>query len=146
MGVTFGGVAAAVSGVLAAGLALLAPGVENELGFFVMAFTTWGFLIGAGFASVLAIAARGRTFEELSLPRVALWGATGGVVLAGVVVGTTLAEWTLADAMVPLVILPTLGAASATVSVVIARRGTRSLAPDDDPGLLPEGEVTPGRV
>lgn len=133
MGAAFGAIAAVCAGVLAAGLAVFAPGVEDELGFMVMAFTAWGFAIGAGFATVLAIAAKGRSFDQLSLPQVALWGAGGGLLLAGLLVGLTLPEWTLADALVPAIMLPLLGAASGTASLLVARRADPAL-----PSHLPD--------
>jgi hypothetical protein len=37
-----------------------------------------GFLAGIAFSAVLGIAGRRRRFDELSLPRVAAWGAVGG--------------------------------------------------------------------
>ena len=39
-------------------------------------------LAGATFSSVLGIAERRRTFEEMSLPRFAFWGAVGGLLLS----------------------------------------------------------------
>src|SRR5678810_645907 len=41
-----------------------------------------GFFGGAFFSIVLGIAARRRKFDELSVPRFALWGALGGVMLS----------------------------------------------------------------
>ena len=41
-----------------------------------------GFLGGVAFSAVLGIAARRRTFDELSLPGVAAWGAIGGLLAA----------------------------------------------------------------
>src|SRR5512139_1738757 len=41
-----------------------------------------GFVGGALFSVVLGIAARRRRFDQLSMPRFALWGAVGGVLLS----------------------------------------------------------------
>jgi hypothetical protein len=40
-----------------------------------------GFLCGVIFSVVLGIAGRRRSFDELSLPRVAAWGSVGGLLL-----------------------------------------------------------------
>jgi hypothetical protein len=122
MGLTF----AAVAGVFFSALALVAtlffPGAESEPGFMIIAGSVWGFAIGVAFSAVLAIAGRGRAFDELSLPRIAALGAGGGLLLAGLLVGVTWQEWSVGDAMVPLIILPLLGAGSATASLLLARR------------------------
>lgn len=41
-----------------------------------------GFLGGVAFSAVLGIAGRRRRFDELSLPRVAAWGAVGGLLVS----------------------------------------------------------------
>ena len=41
-----------------------------------------GFLGGVAFSTVLGIAGRRRRFDELSLPRVAAWGAVGGLLVS----------------------------------------------------------------
>ena len=90
------------------------------------------FVGGVLFSLVLGVAGRRRRFDELSLPRFAAWGATGGLLLALVppaMVATGLASmnpgaalgpWQLTAAMaVPCMLL---GAASAGGSLALARR------------------------
>jgi len=90
-----------------------------------------GFFGGALFSIVLGIAGRRRRFDELSLPRFAAWGAAGGLLLslvpaALVTVGLATLRpdvelWQLtATISVPLIVLST---ASASVSLMLARRG-----------------------
>jgi hypothetical protein len=93
-----------------------------------------GFVGGALFSTVLGIAGRGRRFDELSLPRFAAWGAVGGVLLslvpaAMVTVGLAtfragaLGLWQLTAVVSgPLALL---GAASASGSLLLARRAER---------------------
>jgi hypothetical protein len=50
----------------------------------VTAWTITGFVSGALFSGVLAIAERRRTIAQLSAPRIALWGAVGGSLVPGV--------------------------------------------------------------
>jgi hypothetical protein len=145
MGATFGAISGAIGALLAAAVAIFAPGTEDELGFMIMAFTAWGTLIGAGFATVLAIAARGRSFDELSLARTGFIGAGGGLLLASVLMGLTFPHWAPADRIIPFVVLPLLGASSATLALLIARRAGPALPPGDEPLSLGNGDVAPGR-
>lgn len=90
-----------------------------------------GFLGGVVFSIVLGIAARQRRIEELSVPRVAAWGA-----LAGLMVGTLpflIGEpgasnvWVLAAVVIGTI--TTLSAASAAASLALAQRAERRLVP-----------------
>jgi hypothetical protein len=99
-----------------------------------------GFLGGVVFSVMLAIAARRRGLDDLSLSRVALWGAG-----AGLLVGTlpfTIGEpasdrplWLLATVVIGTITL--LSAASAAGSLALARRvGKRAVR--DGVGIGPE--------
>lgn len=75
---TVGGVAVTIG-------ALLARTSPSTLRFWITALTSasviwtiWGGVSGAAFASVLAIAERRRRVADLSMRRVAAWGALGG--------------------------------------------------------------------
>lgn len=93
-----------------------------------------GFFGGMFYSVVLGIAGRRRRFDELSLPRVALWGAMGGLMLALfpaalVVVGlATLGRpeaglWSLTAIFGAPFMLA--GAASASASLLLARQSQR---------------------
>jgi peptidoglycan/LPS O-acetylase OafA/YrhL len=83
-----------------------------------------GFLGGVVFSVVLAVAARRRRLEELSVGRVALWGAAAGL-LVGVLpftIGeptTDVPLWLLATVVIGTITL--LSAASAAGSLALAR-------------------------
>jgi peptidoglycan/LPS O-acetylase OafA/YrhL len=87
-----------------------------------------GFLGGVAFAVVLGMAARRRRIGELSLPRVAAWGAAAGL-LVGVLPflvgepGTDRPVWLLALVVVGAITL--LSAGSAAASLALARRAER---------------------
>src|SRR5688500_5420229 len=93
-----------------------------------------GFFGGALFSVVLGIAARRRRFDELSVPRFALWGALGGVLLtlfpfALIAVGLASTEGSrftngqvIAAIGGPFILL---SAASAAGSLLLARRAAR---------------------
>jgi hypothetical protein len=95
------------------------------------AFAVPGFFAGVFFSAVLGIAGRRRSFQELSLPRVAAWGAVGGLLLtlfpfALVAVGLASREGSaigtgqiLAVLGVPFVLL---SAVSASITLILARR------------------------
>jgi hypothetical protein len=85
-----------------------------------------GFLCGAVFSVMLGIAASGRRFDELSLPRFGALGAGTGLllgVLAAVTGPASLPLWLrVAAVTAPLAIL---SAASAAASLALARLGER---------------------
>ena len=136
MGLTFAAGAGVFFSVLAVVRALFFPGVEDEPGFMIIAASAWGFAIGVSFSGILAIAARSRSFDQLSLPRVATFGAGGGFVLAGLLVAATWQEWPNGNAIVPFTFLPLLGAGAAAASLLLARRaGSALTSGEESPGL-----------
>ena len=104
-----------------------------------------GFLGGVVFSIVLAIAARRRRLEDLSLPRVAAWGAGAGF-LVGVLpfmIGEPTSDrpvWLLATVVIGTITL--LSAVSAAGSLALARRAqNRALA---DAGTSPQRTLIDG--
>jgi hypothetical protein len=84
-------------------------------------------VVGATFAGLLAIAARGRHFEHLSLAPVSILGAGGGLayfLFIGVMNGFSV--WTLSNGVANLSILVLLGAVAAGATLLLARRATTS--------------------
>ena len=98
-----------------------------------------GFLAGTSFAVILSIAEKKQTLEDLSLRRVALWGAVGGLLLSFIPLAFGVPVPYLLG---PLVINTGIGAGMASGSVFMARRGVgRRLVPGmDDPLLSLEGD------
>lgn len=144
----------AIGGVMIGVSSLLFPGLPWDafFDFYDAPLPTLaipGFIGGAIFSSVLGIAARRRRFDELSVPRFALWGALGGLLLSMVPaamhsVGLASMDnpWQLTAILAgPFALL---SAASAAGSLVLARKsGDRSPEPacsDDSPGLLPDAD------
>ena len=86
-------------------------------------FATCGFFGGAIFSTVLRIAEGRRRFEELSLPRFAVWGALGGLLLGAL--ATALGILGAGLDLVGAIIAggsTLLGAGSAAGTLVLARR------------------------
>ena len=54
---------------------------------YAVTFGVLGFIGGGLFSTVLGLAEGRRSFEELSLPRSIMWGASGGLVLGALTVG-----------------------------------------------------------
>ncbi len=98
-----------------------------------------GFIAGASFAVILSVAERQRTLEDLSLRRVALWGAVGGLLLSFIPMAFGVPVPYLLG---PLVINTGIGAGMATGSVFMARRaeGRRLMSGFDDALLSLEGD------
>lgn len=53
---------------------------------FPLGFGMLGFFAGVAFSVVLGLMERRRTFEQMSLPRFAVWGGVGGLLLSGIFV------------------------------------------------------------
>jgi hypothetical protein len=135
----------AVYAVIQVGLKLI---FGHTMSILLLAFmgSILGLISGGSFAIILSIAERHRTFDQLSLKRVALWGAVGGAALVLVAVpqlmgGGIPAGRVVADLILPLSVTTLLGAGSAPATVAIARRGgTTLLEADDEPLPALEGE------
>ncbi len=117
---------------LAAGLVLLAiVGLDAADVPFPLFFAFLGFVAGVIFSGILGLAERHRSFDQMSLPRFAGWGAVGGVLLSGVMA--------LVVGVESLPVLGPLfaasGAACASGSLALARRASRhdrlEAGPDD---------------
>ena len=91
---------------------------------FPLGFAMLGFLAGVAFSGVLAITEGRRSFDQMSLPRFAAWGAAGGLLLAvgmAAVIG-----WAQLPVLATVFALS--GAGSAAGSLALARKaGDREL-------------------
>jgi len=95
---------------------------------FPLIFGVLGFFAGITFSAFLALTEGRRRFDQMSLPRFAAWGATGGVLLSAVFAKA--ASLGLGDA---LLIAPTFALASAVCasgSLALARRVVSRELPD----------------
>ena len=99
----------------------------------------WAFPIGVVFSGVLALTARGLSFDRLSLPRVAALGAGGGLVLFGLLAANAWQAWTIPTAIANAAILVFLGSGSATATLLIARKASPALTSGDESRRLGEG-------
>ena len=119
---------------LGAGLGALAGFPLGSLFRLALSNSVGGFIAGASFALILSLAERKRTLEDLSLKRVAMWGAVGGLVVTSIPLAFGAP---LAFLMGPLVINGGIGAALASGSVAMAKRADRRrLDPGVEAGLL----------
>ena len=118
----------------AAGLGLLlivgsgAADVPFPLGFGLL-----GFLAGITFSGVLGIVEGRRRFDQLSLPRFALWGGLGGLLFSGVFVFA--AALNAASLLVLGPVFALSGAGCAAGSLALARRAGKPAPPASMPPL-----------
>jgi hypothetical protein len=106
------------------------------------------FLVGVGFAGVLALAARRRSLERLSLRYVTALGAGGGLLYFLFIAAANGARvWSLWNAIGNLAILTVLGGGSAAATLLLARRAGGALKPGAELRSLDEGgmETPPAR-
>ena len=104
-----------------------------------LVFGVFGFFAGVTFSGLLVLAEGRRRFDQLSLPRFALWGAMGGLLLSALFAKAGSLGW--GDV---LALAPTLAVASAVCasgSLAIARRAVRQELPDSR-GNTAEVELT----
>lgn len=94
----------------------------------VVASSIWAFPIGMVFAGIMAVTARGRPLEELSLPRFAALGVGAGLLLFGVLGAKAWQDWSVADALGNAAIFAFLGGGSAAATLGVARRAASALA------------------
>lgn len=147
----------ALGGIAIGVASLLLPGLPWDAFFEVFdaplpALAVPGFVGGVIFSAVLGVAARGRSFHELSVGRFAAWGAVGGLLLSlvpvamsGVGILTVDPEsgvnlWrSTAVISAPFMLLSAL---SAAVSLMVARRarGRAILDGGDDIRLLDDSQ------
>lgn len=108
---------------LAAGLVLLVIVGPNAADVpFPLFFGLLGFLAGLLFSGVLGLVERRRSFEEMSLPRFAGWGAAGGFLLS--VALSAAIGWGALPLLGPIFALS--GAACAAGSLALARKAGES--------------------
>jgi hypothetical protein len=106
-------------------------------------FGVAGFLVGVVFSGALALLARGRTLEKLSLSRVAALGAGVGLLYFAFIATNGIGVWTVPIALLNFASLAILGGGSAAAVLLLARRATSALGPHDEPRALGEGSVEP---
>lgn len=104
-----------------------------------------GFVGGGVFGTLLSIAERHRTLDQLSLRRVAVWGGIGGMALlllfTPVVLGSS-RPFTdvITSYLVQLSFMGVLGSGFASGSVALARKGDAALPPEKELDLLQVGD------
>ena len=93
-----------------------------------LVFGVFGFIAGVTFSGLLVLAEGRRSFDQMSLPRFAGWGAMGGLLLSALWASAASLGW--GDL---LAIAPTFALASAICaagSLALARRAVRRELPD----------------
>jgi len=122
MGFTWGAAWAGAGMVLAAltGFKADAP--------FPLIFGVLGFFAGVIFSAFLALTEGRRRFDEMSLPRFAGWGATGGLLLSAVFAKAASLDWRDVLAIAPTFAIAC--AVCASGSLALARGAIRRELPD----------------
>lgn len=126
-GLTFA-VGVGIVATVAGGVAWLAGGITGrDMLRIAGRLSVVGFLLGVSFGGVLAITARGRRFNKLSLRLVGALGAGAGVLYWAFLASTGGRVWSLRNAIGNFVILTVMGAGSAVATLVIAKRARSAL-------------------
>ena len=118
---------------------LLGGDSGREMLVMIIKSSIWAFPIGVAFSGVVAITARGRRFDKLSLPHFAALGAGAGLLLFGVLAVNAWDSWSVTTAIANATIFVLLGGGSATATLVLARRAGPALRSGDESRSLGEG-------
>ncbi len=143
MGVTWGGLWAGIGAVVGGVLGALSPDLwvwGNPILEWAFGMGLYGLVSGMGFGALLSLGEGRKTVLDLSLPRVAIWGALGSVavpVLFGLL-GAFGAGTTAVDIVQAMVLTGVLGGTFAPGSVALARRA--ALEAGERYPALEEGE------
>ena len=117
-------------------------GMQGDLPFPIL-FGGLGFLAGVTFSGLLALTAGHRSFDQLSLPRFAGWGAVGGVLLGALFVRGVSYDW--GEVLAILATFAGASAACAAGSLALARRAAVRELPDsgrdETPAIDPPGRA-----
>jgi uncharacterized membrane protein YdcZ (DUF606 family) len=100
---------------------------------FPILFGALGFIAGVIFSGLLVLTEGRRRFDEMSLPRFAAWGATGGLLLSALFVRGAALGWD--EVLAISTTFAVASAACAAGSLAVARRAVRrELADSRDAG------------
>src|SRR5919204_531474 len=113
-------------------------GIYSDLPFPLL-FGGLGFIAGVTFSGLLVLTEGRRRFDQMSLPRVAGWGAMGGLLLSALFVRGASLGWGEVLALAPTFALAC--AVCASGSLAVARRAVRRELPDIR-GDTAEAELT----
>jgi len=102
------------------------------------------FVIGVTFSGILALAARGRGFEKLSLKLfTALGGAVGLAAWLAMGLNGAFIAWSFETGLVNLLLLTSVGAGAAATTLVVARKSKAALDGSEERLSVGEGPATP---
>lgn len=116
-------------------------GAGPEVGILIVGSTIWSTLMGVVFSGALALLAKGRSFDEISLPKVAGLGFLGGLAAFGLLALNAWDVWSVDAAIGNALILTSLGTGSASASLLIARKAPPQLTGGDALADLDDGEL-----
>ncbi len=106
---------------------------------FPLVFGILGFIAGVIFSGVLALTEGRLSLDQMSFPRFAVWGATGGILLSALFVRAASLSGAEALAIAPIFALAC--GISAVGSLALARRAVRRELPDGS-GDIAAAELT----
>lgn len=116
---------------------------------FPLGFALFGFLAGVTFSGVLSIVGGRRSFDQLSLPRFAGWGAVGGLLMSvafALVAALGGAATLLGHLAFVGPLFAVAGAGSAAGSLALARRAEEPELLDDSADVLEAGRTEGERL
>ena len=143
-GLTFGAAVGVVSATVGTGALIAGEQSWIDLLRMVGKLSVVASLVGVVYSGVLAITARRRSFDTLSLPFVTAVGAGGGLLyflFIGVMNGFRV--WSPATAILNLTLLLVMGGGAAAGTFLVGRRVGRALTTGEESRSLGDGGIEP---
>jgi hypothetical protein len=135
-GITFAVGVGAVSSLVGVTAMLFGELTLIELAQSVVRMSVVSFILGVAFSGLLALIARGRSLEKLSLPLVTALGAAGGLSYWLFLAMNGGRTWEPRVALLNFVLLVVMGSGAAAGTLLVARRAKQALSSDEDTPLL----------
>lgn len=104
----------------------------------VARLTVVSFILGVAFSGLLALIARGRSADKLSLPLVTALGGAGGLSYWVFLAMNGGRNWEPRAALLNFVLLLVMGSGAAAGTLLVARRAKQALSSDEEVALLGE--------
>ena len=143
-GVAFAVGGPAIVAIIGLGFWLFGNASLGSVAFTAARSSVVSFVIGVLFSGILALAARVRGFEKLSLKLFTLLG--GGVGFAAFMamgLSGAFSAWSFDTGLVNFLLLTSIGAGAAAATLVVARKATAALDSGEEPVSLGEGSASP---
>lgn len=138
-GLAFAAVVGPLGGLIALSTVVFGRSSARDAIELTAQLTVAPFLLGVAFSAVLALTARGKSVDRISLPFAAAAGGGVGLLYFLLISTNGIGVWSLGDAIANFVLLTGIGSVGAAGTLLLAKRAKRGIASAAALQELPEG-------